>query len=330
MASSALLQALGGETIAEDARNVIIAEAAALGELAAMIDSSFVDAINLIMGVRGRVVVTGMGKSGHVGRKIAATLAATGTPATFVHPAEAAHGDLGMMMQSDMLLALSNSGRTPELEAIVSHAQRLRIPIVAIASQPDSWLMRDADVPLLMPQAAEACPANLAPTTSTMMMMALGDALAISAMKRRGFSRQGFQLLHPGGQIGARLRQVGTLMHRAENMPLVSPDCTMPEVILTMTSKSFGIAGVVDSTGLLIGVITDGDLRRHADGLMEREAGQVMTLSPITIEVDASAEDALEVMNQHRITGLFVVAKNFPGAPVGIVHIHDFLRLGIG
>ncbi|WP_243395796.1 KpsF/GutQ family sugar-phosphate isomerase [Sphingomonas oleivorans] len=320
---------LEADSTLDYARSVIRAEASALSQLAMAVDENFVDAVDRILAIRGRVVVTGMGKSGHVGRKIAATLAATGTPAIFVHPAEAAHGDLGMLVRGDLLLVLSNSGRTAELQAIVAHAQRLRVEIVAIASRGDSALMRQADVQLLLPAVREACPANIAPTTSTVLMMALGDALAIAAMRVRGYSSAGLKILHPGGQIGARLRAVATLMHMGESMPLVSSGDPMREVIVTMTGKSFGIAGVVDDGGRLVGVITDGDLRRHADSLMEGVAADVMTQHPVTIDASATAEEAVALMKEHRITSLFVGTQESHGRPVGIVHVHDFLRLGI-
>ena len=317
------------DEILDQARSVILTEAAALSELATAIDHSFADAVEMLVAVPGRVVVTGMGKSGHIGRKAAATFAATGTPAIFVHPAEAAHGDLGMLIPGDLLLVLSNSGRTPELYAIVAHAKRLGVRIVAIAAQADSTLMRQADIRLLLPAVREACPANIAPTTSTVLMMAMNDALAIAAMQKRGFSRDGLQTLHPGGQIGVRLQPVTALMHHEAGLPLVTPADPMAEVIMTMTGKCFGIAGVVDALGRLVGVITDGDLRRHADQIMNGVAGEVMTAAPVTIDISATAEDAVELMNEHRITSLFVVPANSNGRPVGLVHVHDLMRLGL-
>lgn len=311
------------------ARDVIMAEAAALSQLALMIDANFANAVGRIVAASGRLIVTGMGKSGHVGRKIAATFAATGTPALFVHPAEAAHGDLGMLVRGDLLLVLSNSGRTAELHAIVAHARRLQIDVVAIASRADSLLMRQADVPLLLPVVREACPANIAPTTSTALMMALGDALAIAAMRVRGYTPNSLQALHPGGQIGLRFTAVSSLMHGDTELPLVGPTDRMHDVILAMTSKSFGVAGVVDGEGQLIGIITDGDLRRHADGLMDSVAGDVMTRDPVTIEPNGTAEVAVELMNEHRITSLFVVRSGPLAQPIGIVHVHDLMRLGL-
>jgi arabinose-5-phosphate isomerase len=272
-----------------------------------------------------------MGKSGHIGRKFAATLASTGSPALFVHPAEASHGDLGMLMRGDLLIVLSNSGATIELRPIVRHARTLGIPIIGIASQMSSPVMRDADVRLPLPEAREACPANIAPTTSTVLMLALGDALAIAAMRERGVSRDGLQALHPGGNIGLRLKPVSTLMHPAPGLPVVGPETPMATVLVTMTTASFGVAGIVDAEGRLLGIITDGDLRRHADRLLDMTAEQVMTANPVTINADIYAEDALALMKAKRITSLFVMGgrEGEEARPVGLIHIHDFLRLGM-
>ncbi len=309
-------------------REVIGLEAAALTSLAETIDDSFVHAVDLVLHTPGRVVVSGMGKSGHIGRKIAATLASTGTPAIFVHPAEASHGDLGMLIDGDALLVLSNSGGTPELRSIMARGKLLKIPIVAIAAQAGSPVMQQADVRLLLPRAREACPVNIAPTTSTAMMLALGDALAMAVMRLRGVSRDRLHALHPGGAIGARLTPVSAMMHSGEQLPLVTHSAAMRDVIVKMTAMSFGVAGVVDEHGRLIGVITDGDLRRHIDALMASTAGDVMTRGPITIAADAMAEDAVALMNANRITSLFVVSPVDAALPVGLVHVHDFLRAG--
>lgn len=309
-------------------REVVGLEAAALGKLVDALDEGFVRAVALMLRVPGRVVVSGMGKSGHIGRKIAATLASTGTPAIFVHPAEASHGDLGMLIDGDALLVLSNSGGTPELRSILARARALKIPVIAIAAQAGSPVMQQADVRLLLPRAREACPVNIAPTTSTAMMLALGDALAMAVMRARGVSRDRLQALHPGGTIGLRLTPVSAVMHVGRQMPLVAPDAPMRDVIVTMTAMSFGVAGVVDAAGHLIGVITDGDLRRHIDALMASTAGDVMTRGPVTIALDAMAEDAVALMNDNRITSLFVVDPVQARLPVGLVHIHDFLRAG--
>lgn len=309
-------------------REVVELEAAALAKLVDALDEGFVRAVSLMLRVSGRVVVSGMGKSGHIGRKIAATLASTGTPAIFVHPAEASHGDLGMLIDGDALLVLSNSGGTPELRSIMGRARALKIPMIAIAAQAVSPVMQQADVRLLLPRAREACPVNIAPTTSTTMMLALGDALAMAMMRARGVSRDRLQALHPGGTIGLRLTPVSAMMHAGAQMPLVAPDAPMREVIVTMTAMSFGVAGVVNVNGDLVGVITDGDLRRHIDALMTSTAGDVMTREPVTIAADAMAEDAVALMNDNRITSLFVVDSFHAWRPVGLVHIHDFLRAG--
>jgi arabinose-5-phosphate isomerase len=309
-------------------REVVGLEAAALGKLAEVMDESFVHAVSLILRVPGRVVVSGMGKSGHIGRKIAATFASTGTPAIFVHPAEASHGDLGMLIAGDALLVLSNSGRTPELRSIMTRAKSLGVPMIAIAAQSGSPVMQAADVELLLPRTREACPVNIAPTTSTAMMLGLGDALAMALMRSRGVSRDRLHALHPGGMIGQRLLPVSAVMHSGERMPLVTADAAMREVIVTMTTMSFGVAGVVDEERRLIGIITDGDLRRHIDELMSSCAGDVMTRGPVTVTSDSMTEDAIALMNANRITSLFVVSPTDLRVPVGLVHIHDFLRPG--
>ncbi len=313
----------------EQGRSVLNIESSAIAALATDLDDSFADAVGLLLALRGRVVVTGMGKSGHIARKIAATLASTGTPALFVHPAEAAHGDLGMVIKGDALIMLSNSGGTSELVPILYHAGSLGLPIIAISSKADSTLMKAATIRLLLPEAEEACPDNIVPTTSTTMMLALGDALAMATMRERGVSRDGFERLHPGGMIGLRLMRVATVMHKDATLPLVSTDAPMRDVVLTMTERSFGVAGVVDSDGHLVGIITDGDLRRHVDRLMTSLAIEVMTHNPLTISASAFAEDALAIMNQHKVTSLFVTEQSGDRTPVGLVHVHDFLRFGL-
>ncbi|UAK24979.1 KpsF/GutQ family sugar-phosphate isomerase [Sphingomonas nostoxanthinifaciens] len=317
------------ESMLDFGRRVIVAEAQALSVLVGALDAEFERAVKLLLSLRGRVVVTGMGKSGHIARKVAATLASTGTPALFIHPAEAAHGDLGMLVPGDALLALSNSGGTTELRPILAHAASLDIPIVAISAGGTSPLMQASDIRLLMPPVDEACPDNLAPTTSTAMMMALGDALALATMRERGTSRDGFEMLHPGGVIGRRLMRVTALMHAGDGMPLVAATLSMRDVILVMTARSFGVAGVVDAAGCLRGIITDGDLRRHVDDLLTATAGDVMTRDPVTIPGRCFAEDALAVMNDRKITSVFVVDDVHPERPIGLIHIHDFLRLGL-
>ncbi len=319
------------------ARRVLATEAEGLGLLAAHLEAEgFGRAVALLGSATGRVVVTGMGKSGHVARKVAATFASTGTPALFVHPAEASHGDLGMVVAGDAVLALSNSGETPELADLVGHTRRFALPLVAVTGRAESALARAADVTLLLPPAPEACPMGLAPTTSTTLQMALGDALAVALLTRRGFTAAEFRSFHPGGRLGAQLRRVRDLMHGAAEMPVAPPDLPMHAALLAMTEKRFGCLGIVEG-GRLIGVITDGDLRRAlqpppggigaAPDVLARPAGAVMTRAPRTIGPDALAAEALRVMNDSAITALFVV--DGAGAPIGILHVHDLLRAGV-
>jgi len=305
------------------------AEAEALVKLAESLDDGFNRALDLLsITGGGRVIVCGIGKSGHVARKIAATMASTGTPASYVHPAEASHGDLGMITTHDAILALSNSGETSELTDVVNYSRRFAIPLVAITSRPDSALAQTSDQALILPEVGEACPMGLAPTTSTTMMLALGDALAVALLARNNFSSADFRLFHPGGQLGRRLLKVGDLMHRDEDLPLVQGHLPMGEVLLVMTNKSFGCAGVVDDDGHLIGIITDGDLRRHMEPeLFQRPAKLVMTARPQTTRANALAAEALRVMNARSITSLFVLGED--RRPVGILHLHDCLRAGI-
>lgn len=315
------------QSFLDTARRVIAIEADGLVALAASLDDSFARAVDLILAAEGRVIVSGMGKSGHVGRKITATLASTGTPAQFVHPAEASHGDLGMITPQDVALVLSNSGETPELSDIIAYTRRFAIPMIGVASRAESTLLRQSDVAIVLPPAAEACGSGIVPTTSTTMTLALGDALAVALMEHRRFTPEHFRTFHPGGKLGARLAKVGDLMHRGDALPLVSGLAPMGEVLLTITSRGFGVAGVVDGDGTLVGIITDGDLRRHLDGLMGLTAAEVMTTNPRTIDADALAESALAEMNARKITCLFV--RDGAGRPQGILHIHDCLRAGI-
>lgn len=312
------------------ARSVLLTEAVGLRALAAGLDEDFPRAVHLLAGVSGRVVVSGMGKSGHIARKIAATFASTGTPALFVHPGEASHGDLGMIVPHDAVLALSKSGETPELADLVAHTRRFGIPLVAITARPDSALGRAADVILRLPAATEACPMGLAPTTSTVMQMALGDALAIALLTRRGFTVADFRQFHPGGRLGARLRRVRELMHGGDAIPLVPPDLPMDRALLVMTEKRFGCLGVIDPAARLIGVITDGDLRRHMGSvLLSKRVGEIMTPTPRTIGPDALAAEALHLMNapDRPITALFVIDP--VRHVLGILHVHDLLRAGV-
>jgi arabinose-5-phosphate isomerase len=295
--------------------------------LAANLADGFAQALETLRACRGRVIVTGMGKSGHVGLKVAATLSSTGTPAYFVHPSEASHGDLGMITRDDAILAFSWSGETIELGNIVSYSRRFAVPLIAVTSNPDSTLAQAAEVVLAMPQAKEACPHGLAPTTSTVMQLALGDCLAIALLESKGFTAIDFKALHPGGQLGARLKFVGDLMHKGNRLPLTPADAVMSEAIVVMTEKALGCLGVVDDNGVLRGIITDGDLRRNmGGGLLSRRAADIMTPGPKTVTPDLLASAALEVINASAITALFVVED---GRPVGIIHIHDLLRAGV-
>jgi arabinose-5-phosphate isomerase len=308
----------------DTARRVILTEAQGLAVLAEGLNGDFARAVDLIMGAQGRVIVSGMGKSGHVGRKIAATFASTGTPAQFVHPAEASHGDLGMVTRADVALVLSNSGETPELADLIAHTRRFKIPLIGVASRAESTLLRQADVALVLPAAPEACGSGIVPTTSTTMTLALGDALAVALMEHRQFTPEHFRTFHPGGKLGARLAKVGDLMHR--DMPLVPADAPMSDALLVISQKGYGVTGVTDGAGHLAGIITDGDLRRHMQGLLDHRASEVMTPNPRVIAPDALAESALAQMQDRKITCLFAVAD---GMPQGILHIHDCLRAGI-
>ena len=307
-------------------QRVILREAGALEALAEALDDRFAKALGLLMAAKGRVIVSGMGKSGHIARKIAATFASTGTPAHFVHPAEASHGDLGMVAEGDVLIVLSNSGETTELADLLAHAKRFGIPMIAITSRDGSTVMRQATVGLLLPDVPEACEKGIVPTTSTTMTLALGDALAIALMEHRAFTPEHFRMFHPGGKLGARLLKVRDLMHDAP--PLVPADLGMGDTLLEITKRGFGVVGVTDAQGDLQGIITDGDLRRHLDGLMQHRAGEVMTANPRTIGPDALAGEALALMNDRKITCLLVTAPDTRRA-IGILHVHDCLRAGV-
>lgn len=287
----------------------------------------FEQAVDLLKQAKGRVIVTGIGKSGHVGQKIAATFASTGTPSFFVHPTEASHGDLGMITGDDIIVAISWSGETVELKNIITYSRRFNVPLVALTSNAASALGQQADVVLELPKAQEACPHGLAPTTSTTMQLAIGDCLAIALLEAKGFTAHDFKRYHPGGSLGASLKYVSDVMHKGDELPVIGPDAKMSEALMVMTSKSFGCVGIVDDAGMLIGVVTDGDLRRHMGaGLLEAKASDIMTARPKTVPPNKLASAALEVMNASRITSLFVVDG---GKPIGIVHVHDFLRAGI-
>ncbi|MBU8538896.1 KpsF/GutQ family sugar-phosphate isomerase [Falsiroseomonas tokyonensis] len=311
-------------TVRLEAEGLTALESALAGELGDRV----LEAVELILRSGGRLIVTGMGKSGHVGRKIVATLASTGTPSHFVHPAEASHGDLGMIRAEDVVLALSWSGEAPELADIISYTRRFSVPLIAITSRPDSALGSASDLCLTLPRMPEACPNGLAPTTSTAMQLALGDALAMCLLEARGFSPADFREFHPGGKLGARLKRARDLMHGGSEVPLVSDQASLAEAIVQMTSRRFGVTGITDSEGRIIGILTDGDLRRaFQSGFVNGPAAAVMTRQPLTVPPDALAPDLLATMNERNITSIFVVGEE--ARPLGIVHLHDLLRSGI-
>ena len=309
------------------AKKVLKTEADALVKLQDDLPIDFSDLVKLILKLTGRVIVSGVGKSGHIGSKIAATLASTGTPAYFVHATEASHGDLGMITAQDLCLLISNSGETIEMFDILSHSRRFGIPVATMSSNCESTLVKTADFKLCLPMAEEACPIGMAPTTSTTMMLALGDALAVALMEAKSFNAENFKVFHPGGKLGAKLMTVGQLMHKNDTMPLVKTETSMKETLLTMSSKGFGIAAIVDEIGCLVGVITDGDLRRHIDDLLGKNAGEIASLSPITVAEETFVVDALNLMQDRKISVLIVTSAD--SRPVGIIHIQDLLRVGV-
>ncbi len=307
------------------------AESSGLAALAAALQNglgkTFQEAVRVLSGAEGRVIVSGIGKSGHIGRKIAATLASTGTPAFFIHPSEAAHGDLGMVTPKDVLLAISWSGETIELKTLVTFSRRFGVPLISITSRATSALGQASDVVIELPRASEACPHGLAPTTSTTMQLVIGDCLAVALLEARGFTATDFKVFHPGGSLGAQLKFVADLMHKADRLPLVRVDEPMTSALVIMTQKALGCLGIIDGDGKLVGIITDGDLRRHmGPNLLTVTAGQIMTPNPKSIKPTALASSALDILNKSRITALFVVEG---GRPVGLVHVHDLLRASV-
>ncbi len=308
------------------ARDVLTIERDALSQMYENLPDSFDDVVELLLGVEGRVIVSGMGKSGHVAAKIAATMASTGTPAQYVHPGEASHGDLGMLTRVDAAILISNSGETRELADIIGHTRRFGIPMIAITGKPDSALARQADHVLLLPNAPEACAIGMAPTTSTTCTIVLGDALAVAMMRLRGFDKESYLAFHPGGTLGAQLLRVSAVMHKGTDLPIVSETTPMGQTLLEMTAKGFGVAAIVEN-GKLTGVITDGDLRRNLTDLMVHSAGDIATRGPRTISPDALLIEALGVMNDNQISTLFAVDDD--GLLRGLVHIHDALRAGV-
>lgn len=320
--TSAIASAL--RTVTTEKAGLGVLEEALAGPLA----GAFCNAVKVIGGISGRVILTGVGKSGHIGAKIAATFASTGTPAFFVHPAEANHGDLGMIARDDVILAMSWSGESAELHGIISFARRFSIPLIAMTSSETSTLGREADVVLLLPKVQEACPHGLAPTTSTLLQLALGDALALALLEARGFTALDFRTFHPGGKLGAMLTHVGDLMHTGDAMPVVPTGTLLPEAILTLAQKRFGCVGVVDENGFLCGIVTDGDIARGlARNLADMTVDEFMITTPKTVKVDSLATSAMALLNQHNISALFVVDDD--NKPAGIVHFHDLLRIGV-
>ena len=314
-----------GDSVAA-ARRVLSVEADALRYLSGNLPGDFAPAIDAILGSSGRVIVSGIGKSGHIGRKIAATLASTGTPSHFVHATEASHGDLGMIGSGDVCILISNSGETAELRDIVYHTRRFSIPMIGISSNAGSTLMKAADYRLTLPKRPEACAIGMAPTTSTTMTLALGDALAVALMERRGFVAEDFGIYHPGGKLGAQMRTAADLMHGGDALPLLAEDAAMSAVLLAMTSKGFGI-GVLTRGGIISGVITDGDLRRNMDGLMERTARDIASANPLVLPPETLAPEALAIMNARKVN--VVVIADADMRPLGVLHLHDLLRAGV-
>ncbi len=318
-------------TLTASALRTLEAEADGIAALAAAIGDglgeAFTEAVELIRGIRGRLIVSGMGKSGHVGHKIAATLASTGTPSFFVHPAEAGHGDLGMITKADAIMALSGSGETVELKSLIDYSRRFRIGLIAVTAKANSTLGQAADVVLTLPQAREACPHNLAPTTSSLMQLVLGDALAVALLESRGFTAIDFGILHPGGQLGAQLKFVRDLMHKGAAIPLAPLGSRMSDAIMEMSAKGFGCVAIIDAQGRLAGIITDGDMRRHMrPNLLDAPVEDVMTPNPKTIGPGQLASEALEVLNSLQVNTLIVEEG---GKPVGFLHFQDLLRAGV-
>ena len=308
------------------AKKVLQTEADALEILKNELPNDFSELVKLILSLNGRVIVSGVGKSGHIGNKIAATLASTGTPAFFVHATEASHGDLGMITENDLCLLISNSGETSEIFDILTHARRFNIPVATISSNSESTLVKAADFKLCLPVVDEACPIGMAPTTSTTMMLALGDALAVALMEAKKFNTEYFKVFHPGGKLGAKMMTVSQVMHKSDTLPLVKTETSMKETLLTMSSKGFGIAAVVNEVGFLVGVITDGDLRRNINDLMSKNAGDIASLSPITVLGETFVVDALNLMQDRKIS--VVIITSAENKPIGILHIQDLLKVG--
>lgn len=326
-ASPSRPDSFSAQTALRTAAKTLQLEGESLCRLAQNLPTDFADTIALLLRTRGRVVLSGIGKSGHIARKIAATLASTGTPSYFVHPAEASHGDLGMITQDDVCILISNSGETAELGDLISHARRFAIPLVGISGKIGSTLMAAADFKLLLPAEPEACPIGMAPTTSTTMTLALGDALAMALMEQRGFQKENFRTFHPGGKLGAQLALVHQLMHPLEDTPIVREETAMGDTLIVMTEKGFGIACVTNAEGRLTGVVSDGDLRRNMDTLMQHSATEVATRDPKTVPPDMLAIEAMKEMNAAKVNALIVVDAD--NRPIGLLRVHDLLRAGV-
>lgn len=310
------------------AQDVLDLEAQAISNMSENLSESFYKAVIELLKVKQRVIISGIGKSGHIGRKFASTLASTGTPAQFVHPAEASHGDLGMITNADVVVLISNSGETKELSDVIAHTKRFGIPLIAITKNLESTLGTQSDIVLLLPNAPEACSVGMAPTTSTTCTLALSDALAVTVMRMRGFKKENFLTFHPGGKLGAELILTDAIMHRGKKIPVLKKSASMADVLIEMTSKGFGVTAVVDEEESLVGIITDGDLRRNMDDLMNRTAGDIATYTPVTIFSGSLASEALYLMNKHKVTSLFVIDRD--NNIHGLVHVHDCLRIGLG
>ena len=306
---------------------VLKLEAAAMKLLSQSLTSEFYNAVDLLSKCKGKIVLTGMGKSGHISQKIAATFCSTGSPAQYIHPAEASHGDLGNISRDDVVIILSNSGETPELYNIISFSNKMNLPIVSISGKIKSTLSENSTINLVIPNVKEACPNGLAPTTSTTLMLGLGDALCVALMEKKKFTKDDFLEFHPGGNLGAKLKPISAIMHTGDSLPLIQSGSMMSEALIEMTRKGFGIVGVVSKNKKLTGVISDGDLRRNMEKLLDRDVTSVMTKNPVILKPKTKVSDALHIMNTNKITSVFVVKENVPKLPIGIVHLHDCLRL---
>lgn len=313
--------------VLKTAQRVLRAEGEAVLRMSENLPSDFPQVVQLLLSCKGRVILSGIGKSGHIARKISSTFASTGTPSSFVHPSEASHGDLGMVTEADVCILISNSGETSELGDLITHTRRFSIPLVGISRDPESTLMRAADLQLTLPAEPEACSIGMAPTTSTTLTLALGDALAVALMEERGFVKENFRDFHPGGKLGSRLAKVHQLMEPKEALPLVREDEPMNTTVITMSGKGFGIACVVDAEGRLAGVISDGDLRRNIAGLFDKKASDIATRTPHTAPPDMLAAEAVHIMNAKKVTALVVIDED--RRPIGLIRLHECLRAGV-